>query len=115
MQEVFQESDLRAGIRKGWAVLGAFIVARSEEAFVIYMRANWGRGRGFHIIRTWRGLTGDRTSRNLQSAWCFVRNSTSRGVLRSIRLGTPSSASSWKSSRRIWTEHREPTKSYPSW
>ncbi len=73
MQEVFEESDLRAGIGDGGAVLGAFIVARSEEEFVVYMRANWGRGRGFRIIRTWRGMSGDRTFKNLQSAWCFIR------------------------------------------
>lgn len=30
LQEVFEESDLRARIRKGGAALGAFIVARSE-------------------------------------------------------------------------------------
>jgi hypothetical protein len=71
--EVFEESDLRAGLKDGGQVLGAFIVARSEEEFVIYMRPSWGRGRGFRIIRTWRGANGDRAFKNLQSAWCFIR------------------------------------------
>ena len=37
------------------------------------MRASWGRGRGFKIVRTWRGAAGDRSFKNLQSAWLFVR------------------------------------------
>jgi hypothetical protein len=69
----FEEADLRAGLKDGGQVLGAFIVARGEEEFVIYLRCNWIRGRGFRIIRTWRGSSGDRTFRNLQSAWGFVR------------------------------------------
>ncbi len=73
MADVLEESDLRAGLKDGGQVLGAFIVARSDEEFVIYMRASWGRGRGFRIIRTWRGASGDRTFKNLQSAWYFVR------------------------------------------
>jgi hypothetical protein len=73
MDNVFEEADLRSGLRDGGQVLGAFIVARSEEDFVIYLRCNWIRGRGFRIIRTWRGSSGDRTFKNLQSAWGFVR------------------------------------------
>jgi hypothetical protein len=68
----FEEADLRARLRDGGYVLGAFIVARSEEEFVVYIRGTWLRGRGFRIVRTWRGVS-DRTFRNLQSAWCFVR------------------------------------------
>jgi hypothetical protein len=34
---------------------------------------NWIRGRGFRIIRTWRGSAGARTLKNLQSAWFFIR------------------------------------------
>ena len=73
MAGAFEESDLRAGIKDGGQILGAFIVARSEEEFVIYMRPSWGRGRGFKIVRTWRGASGDRSFKNLQSAWLFVR------------------------------------------
>jgi len=69
----FEEADLRAGLKDGGQVLGAFIVARSEDEFVVYMRSNWIRGRGFHIIRSWRGLSGDRTFKHLQSAWAFIR------------------------------------------
>jgi hypothetical protein len=69
----FEEADLRSGIKEGGHVVGAFIVARAEEEFVVYMRCNWIRGRGFRIIRTWRGSQGDRTFKNLQSAWSFVR------------------------------------------
>ena len=73
MGGVFEEADLRAGLKDGGQVLGAFIVARSEDEFVIYLRCNWIRGRGFRIIRTWRGASGDRSFKNLQSAWCFIR------------------------------------------
>lgn len=73
MGDVFEEADLRAGLKEGGHVLGAFIVARSDDEFVIYLRCNWIRGRGFRIIRTWRGASGDRSFKNLQSAWCFIR------------------------------------------
>ncbi len=73
MAEAFEEADLRAGLRDGGLVLGAFIVARSPEEFVIYLRCNWIRGRGFRIVRTYRGASGDRSFKNLQSAWCFIR------------------------------------------
>jgi hypothetical protein len=71
--DVFEEADIRSGLKDGGQVLGAFIVARSEEEFVVYMRCNWIRGRGFRIIRSWRGLSGDRTFKHLQSAWGFIR------------------------------------------
>jgi hypothetical protein len=71
--DVFEEADIRSGLKDGGQVLGAFIVARSEEEFVVYMRCNWIRGRGFRIIRSWRGLAGDRTFKHLQSAWGFIR------------------------------------------
>ncbi len=73
MSDAFEEADLRAGMREGGQILGAFIVARTEEEFVIYLRPSWGRGRGFNIVRTWRGLSGDRSFKKLQSAWLFVR------------------------------------------
>ena len=73
MVDVFEEADIRSGLKEGGQVLGAFIVARGEEEFVVYMRCNWIRGRGFRIIRSWRGLAGDRTFKHLQSAWGFIR------------------------------------------
>ena len=73
MADAFEEADLRSGLKDGGHMLGAFIVARSEDEFVIYFRADWIRGRGFRIIRTWRGVAGDRSFKNLQSAWCFIR------------------------------------------
>jgi hypothetical protein len=76
---VLEESDLRAGLREGGQVLGAFIIARADDDFVIYMRASWGRGRGFRIVRTWRGASGDRSFKNLHSAWCFIRKFDFRG------------------------------------
>jgi hypothetical protein len=85
----FEESDLRAGIKDGGQILGAFIVARSEEEFVIYMRPSWGRGRGFKIVRTWRGASGDRSFKNLQSAWLFVRKFSFSGQVMVYPLGDP--------------------------
>jgi hypothetical protein len=73
LASAFEEADLRSGLKAGGLVLGAFIVARSEDDFVIYLRCNWIRGRGFRIIRSWRGSSGDRNFKNLQSAWSFVR------------------------------------------
>lgn len=73
MGDVFEEADIRSALKDGGQVLGAFIVARSEDEFVVYMRGNWIRGRGFRIIRSWRGLSGDRTFKHLQSAWGFIR------------------------------------------
>ena len=61
MAAAFEEADLRAGLNDGGQVLCAFIVARGEDAFVIYLRCNWIRGRGFRIIRTWRGSSGNHT------------------------------------------------------
>jgi hypothetical protein len=87
--DAFEESDLRSGLRDGGQVLGAFIVARGEEEFVIYLRCNWIRGRGFRIIRTWRGSSGDRTFRNLQSAWGFVRKFDFLGRVTVYPVGDP--------------------------
>jgi hypothetical protein len=85
----FEEADLRAGLKDGGQVLGAFIVARSEEKFVIYLRCNWIRGRGFRIIRTWRGSSGDRAFKNLQSAWTFVRKFNFLGRVTVYPAGDP--------------------------
>ena len=73
MPDAFEESDLRAAFKAGGKVLGAFIVARSENTFAVYVRGDWGRKRGFRILRTWRGASGDRTFKNLHSALRFVR------------------------------------------
>lgn len=89
MGDVFEEADLRSGLKDGGQVLGAFIVARSEEDFVIYVRSNWIRGRGFRIIRTWRGSSGDRTFKNLQSAWSFIRKFNFLGRVTIYPAGDP--------------------------
>ena len=89
VDNVFEEADLRSGLRDGGQVLGAFIVARSEEDFAIYLRCNWIRGRGFRIIRTWRGSSGDRTFKNLQSAWGFVRKFNFLGRVTIYPAGDP--------------------------
>ena len=89
MGGVFEEADLRAGLKDGGLVLGAFIVARGEGKFVIYLRCNWIRGRGFRIIRTWRGSSGDRAFKNLQSAWAFVRKFNFLGRVTVYPAGDP--------------------------
>ena len=89
MDGAFEESDLRSGLRDGGQVLGAFIIARGEEEFVVYLRCNWIRGRGFRIIRTWRGSSGDRKFRNLQSAWGFVRKFDFLGRVTVYPVGDP--------------------------
>lgn len=89
MGDAFEEADLRSALNTGGQVLGAFIVARTEDAFVIYMRGNWIRGRGFRIIRTWRGSSGARTFRNLQSAWFFIRKFNFLGRVTVYPAGDP--------------------------
>ena len=89
LDNAFEEADLRSGLKDGGQVLGAFVVARSEEDFVIYLRCNWIRGRGFRIIRTWRGSSGDRTFKNLQSAWGFVRKFNFLGRVTVYPAGDP--------------------------
>lgn len=89
MGDVFEEADLRQALKDGGVILGAFIVARSEEEFVVYMRGNWIRGRGFRIIRTWRGVSGDRTFKNLESAWLFVRKFNFLGHVTIYPAGDP--------------------------
>ena len=85
----FEEADLRSALKDGGQVLGAFIVARSEEEFVIYLRCNWIQGRGFRIVRTWRGLSGDRSFKNMQSAWFFIRKFNFRGRVTVYPAGDP--------------------------
>ena len=89
MVSAFEESHLRAGIKAGGQILGAFIVARSEAEFVIYMRPTWGRGRGFKIVRTWRGASGDRSFEYLQSAWLFIRKIGYSGQVMTYPAGDP--------------------------
>ena len=73
MAEAMEGADLRAGLDEGGAIVGALIVARAENCFVVYMRPSWVRGRGFRIVKTWRGSQGDRTFKSLDSAWRYVR------------------------------------------
>jgi hypothetical protein len=89
LDSAFEEADLRSGLKDGGQVLGAFIVARSEEDFAIYLRCNWIRGRGFRIIRSWHGSSGDRTFKNLQSAWGFVRKFNFLGRVTIYPAGDP--------------------------
>jgi hypothetical protein len=85
----FEEADLRSGLEEGGRVLGAFIIARRDEEFVVYLRCNWIRGRGFRIIRTWRGSSGDRSFRNLQTAWLFIRKFGFLGRVTIYPVGDP--------------------------
>ena len=71
---VYEKADLHAGIRNGGRVLSAFVVERGATIFVVYMRGNWVRGRGFRIIRSWRGLAGDRTFKHAGAALGFIRS-----------------------------------------
>lgn len=89
MGDAFEESDLRSGLKDGGQVLGAFIVARGDDEFAVYLRCNWIRGRGFRIIRTWRGASGDRKFKNLQSAWEFIRKFDFLGRVMVYPVGDP--------------------------
>ncbi len=73
MAEAFEEADLRAGFAAGGRLVGAFIVHRAEKDFVVYLRPDWAPGRGYRLIQTYRGKSGDRSFRRLHSAWEFIR------------------------------------------
>jgi hypothetical protein len=89
LANAFGEADLRLGLKHGGQVLSTFIVARSEEEFVIDMRCNWIRGRDFRIIRTWRGPSGNRIFRSPLSAWGFVRKFAIPGRVTVYSAGDP--------------------------
>ena len=89
MGVAFEEADLRAGLKGGGQVLGAFIVARSDDEFVVYLRCNWLHGRGFRIVHTWRNNSGDRTFKHLQSAWSFIRKFDFPGRVTVYPVGDP--------------------------
>ena len=72
LERSFEEADLRAGLKEGGSILGAFIVARDGQ-FVLYMRGSWVKNRAYRIIRTWRGKEGDRVFRSLDVAYRFLR------------------------------------------
>ena len=88
-RNAFEEADLRSALKEGGQVLGAFIVARSEEEFVISLRCNWILGWGLRTIRSWSGLSGDRSFKNLQSAWHFVRKFNFLGCVTVYPAGDP--------------------------
>jgi hypothetical protein len=74
LANAFEEADLRLGLKQGGTVLGSFIVELPDCAgFVVYMRTDWIRGRGFRIVQTWRGRGGERTFRSLDVALRFIR------------------------------------------
>ena len=89
LAEVFEAADLRKGLKEGGQLLGAFIVARTADEFVVYVRVNWIRGRGFRLIRTWRNTAGDRTFKHLDSAWRFVRSFDYFGRITVYPTGDP--------------------------
>lgn len=89
MGEVFEEADIRMGLSDGGEILGAFIVARSEGDLVVYVRGSWVHGRGFRIIRSYRGRTGDRLFKKLDSAWSFIKKFGYSGHITIYPAGDP--------------------------
>jgi hypothetical protein len=87
--EVFEEADIRMGLKDGGEILGAFIVARSDEDLVVYLRGSWVHGRGFRIIRSYRGWTGDRSFKKLDSAWAFIKKFGYAGHVTIYPVGDP--------------------------
>lgn len=89
MATAFEEPDLRLGLKDGGQEVGAFSVARGGEEFAIHVRYKWARGRCFRIIRIWSGSSGDKTFRNPQSAWRFVRKFDFHGRVTVYPAGDP--------------------------
>jgi hypothetical protein len=77
------------GLQDGGEILGAFIVARSDENLVVYVRGSWVHGRGFRIIRSYRGATGDRRFKKLDSAWSFIKKFGYDGHITIYPAGDP--------------------------
>ena len=90
MGEAFEEADLRAGLNKGGAVVGAFIVERTaSKGFVVYLRTDWVRGRGFRLIQTWRAHQGDRLFKSVDVALRFIRRYGFTGRVTIYPAGDP--------------------------
>ncbi len=86
----YEESDLRAGLKAGGRILGGIIVARgSPPEFVVYVRCSWLRGRSFRLIRSWRGTSGDRSFKSLDSAWQFFQKFEFTGRITVYPAGDP--------------------------
>ena len=90
LPDALEEADLRTALKDGGQILGAFIVVRGHpEVFVVYLRCSWLRGRSFRIIKTWRGYSGDRTFKNLDASWRFVRRFDFLGRITVYPVGDP--------------------------
>ena len=69
----FQEADIKAGVRKGEKVLGAFLITREDHKgplYVTYLRTSWTRG--FLPLRTFRDKA-DRVYRDLDKLLALLR------------------------------------------
>lgn len=58
LSEPFELAEIKAGIKDGGKILGAFIVARTtsdgKEIFVVYFRTDWTQSRTFRILCRFR-------------------------------------------------------------
>ena len=73
MAKALEEAELRAGLKQGGAVLGAFIVERQGGGYAVYLRTDWIRGRKFRVVQTWRSREGDRIFKSVDVAMRFIR------------------------------------------
>ena len=76
-----KEAEVRAGIKVGGDVLGAFIVELAAGGFLVYLRCSWIHGRQFRVLRTWRDLRGDRVFDRIEGAYYFIRRLPYDGVI----------------------------------
>lgn len=78
MSEPFELAEIKAGLRSGGKILGAFIVERpevnDEPVFVVYFRADWTQSRRFRILCRFRRIEGVRTYKNLGTLFTTIRS-----------------------------------------
>jgi hypothetical protein len=99
--DVFEESDLRAGLNAG-GLCSAHSSWRAEDKFVIYLRPSWGRGAASVSFARGAACPVTVASRTSKPPGALPENLVSFVTSRSIRLGMSNCANSSASSSKIW-------------
>lgn len=88
MAEALEEAVIRAHLADGGAIVGAFVVARSEREFALYLRPSWVRGRGYIPLSAWRKRT-DRSLRSMDGVLRWLRRFGFVGRVTIYPVGDP--------------------------
>lgn len=88
MAEALEEAVIRAHISDGGAIVGAFVVARSERELALYLRPSWVRGRGYIPLAKWRSGS-DRSLRSMDGVVRWLRRFGFAGRITIYPVGDP--------------------------